>query len=358
MITTMNTRFKFLLFLLLLATSACRFTSQKGEIVEALKSGGVNKISISGKPSLRGVDVVDKNIAWVSGSKATFARSIDGGKTWLSGKIGNDTLLDFRDIHAFSAESAIAISAGSPARIYKTVDGGKTWDLRYENTDSLVFFDSFDFCDEMHGVACSDPVNGNFLFIMTNNGGMTWYPIDTTILPKPQGHEAGFAASGTSVVCSLDGTILFGTGGDAVRTIRSGNFGNTWDALQTPIKSGASYGIYTICPIENSSYIAAGGCWEKPDEAIQNVAISSDAGKNWTLTKTFPSGFCSCIRYLKKSKSIVTCGTNGADMSKDMGNTWEKLPIKGCNAFDVSDDEAFIVFAGSKGDIAFISSSR
>lgn len=344
------------MLLFLLGIYSCSSSQHKSKLLSELISGNINECLIPSKPSLRGVDILNNKIVWISGSKATFARSIDGGKTWNNGKIGNDTLLDYRDIHAFSAESAIAVSAGTPARIYKTVDGGKSWSLRYENTDSLVFFDSFDFCDDMHGIACSDPVQGNFLFIMTNNGGFTWYPVNVNSLPKPSGHEAGFAASGTSVVCSINGVIMFGTGGDVARVFRSEDYGNTWEALQTPIKVGdASYGIYSICPLDDNSYIITGGSWQKPDEAIDNVAISTDSGKSWSLTKAFPSGFRSCIKYLPRLKSIVTCGSNGVDISMNMGKLWEKTLMKGYNAVDISKSEDFIVFVGSEGKIAWVS---
>jgi len=310
-----------------------------------------------GKPSLRGVDVLNHSIVWVSGSQGTYARSIDAGNTWKYGKINNDTLLDFRDIHAFSAESAIAISAGSPARIYKTVDGGDTWSLRYENADTLVFFDSFDFCDDMLGIACSDPIRGDFFFIKTINGGETWDTVNFSGLPKPLDVEGGFAASGTSVVFSSNGTILFGTGGAEARIIRSDNFGKTWEAIGTPIKAGeSSYGIYSIGFLDDETYIITGGCWQKQDEAIDNVAISTNSGKNWSLTNSFPSGFRSCIKVLPRSKSLVTCGTNGVDISLNVGETWNKTNIQGFNAIDVSSSEDFIVFVGSQGKISFVSS--
>ncbi|RPH34218.1 MAG: photosystem II stability/assembly factor-like protein [Bacteroidales bacterium] len=344
------------LFLLTFALFSCTSSKQKNDLLDKLVFGNVNEYTIPNKPSLRGVDILDAQIVWVSGSKGTYARSTDAGITWKVGNINNDTLLDFRDIHAFSAESAIAISAGSPARIYKTVDGGQTWNLKYENTDSLVFFDSFDFCDANRGLACSDPIRGNFLFIKTTNGGETWDTISYNLLPKPLSIEGGFAASGTSVICTANGTILFGTGGTEARIIRSNDYGNMWEAFKTPLMAGEpSNGIYSIGAIDEKSFIIAGGCWQKPDEAINNVAISTDSGKSWSLTKTFPSGFRSSIKYLPSSKSIVTCGTSGVDISMDIGKTWKKTPLHGYNAMDISNTDDFIVLVGSQGKIAFAS---
>src|SRR4051794_22503429 len=36
---------------------------------------------------LRGVSAVDDRVAWASGDKGTFLRTIDGGKTWTSGVV-------------------------------------------------------------------------------------------------------------------------------------------------------------------------------------------------------------------------------------------------------------------------------
>lgn len=344
--------------LFLLGLCSC-VSNNKSDLIEKIQSGKVREYSLPNKPSLRGVDVLDSKVVWVSGSKGTFARSIDAGITWRNGKINNDTLLDFRDIQAFSAESAIAISAGTPARIYKTIDGGETWTLKYENRDSLIFFDSFDFCDANRGFACSDPIRGNFLFIRTVNGGETWDTINFDVLPKPLKIEGGFAASGTSMIFSSKGTILFGTGGEEARIIRSDDFGKSWEALKTPIKAGeASYGIYSIGSLNDSSYIITGGCWKNQDEAIDNVAISTNSGKNWSLTKSFPSGFRSSIKYLPSAQAILTCGTNGFDVSTNMGETWKKISLPGYNAMDISNTEDLIVLVGSKGKIAVASSKK
>ncbi|MHC1703290.1 MAG: WD40/YVTN/BNR-like repeat-containing protein [Tenuifilaceae bacterium] len=346
------------IFLFVFIAFSCAPSKPKSDLLDNLKEGKHSNFILSGEPSLRGVDVLDDKIVWVSGSKGTFARSIDAGLSWQSGTINNDTLLDFRDIHAFSAESAIAISAGSPARIYKTMDGGISWILKYENTDSLVFFDSFDFY-ENRGFACSDPIRGNFFFIKTNDKGETWDTVSYNGLPKPLDIEGGFAASGTSVVCSANGTVLFGTGGSEARIIRSNDFGQSWEAITTPIKAGeASYGIYSIATLDDQNYIITGGCWQKPDEAIDNVAIYNDSNKRWSLTKTFPSGFRSCIKYLPSSKTIITCGTNGVDISIDMGDSWIKTQLPGFNAIDVSINDDFIVLVGSRGKIAFASSKN
>src|SRR3954454_23314719 len=62
--------------------------------------------------SFRGVSAVDANICWVSGSKGTVLRTIDAGKHWTKLPVFNADKLDFRDVEAFDANTAIIMSAG------------------------------------------------------------------------------------------------------------------------------------------------------------------------------------------------------------------------------------------------------
>ena len=63
------------------------------------------------RASFRGLSVVDAKTVWVSGSRAKFLRTSDGGTTWKLDSIAGADSLDLRDIHAFDATSAVAISA-------------------------------------------------------------------------------------------------------------------------------------------------------------------------------------------------------------------------------------------------------
>src|SRR6201994_1475728 len=86
-----------------------------------------------GKPtSIRGLSVVDDNVAWVSGSKGTIAITTNGGKTWDWQQVKGFENADFRDIEAFSSKEAIIMSSGTPALILKTTDGGQNWKVKYK----------------------------------------------------------------------------------------------------------------------------------------------------------------------------------------------------------------------------------
>ena len=86
---------------------------------------------------LRGVSAVSGQVAWASGERGTVLLTTDGGRSWQPRSIEGAAALDLRDIEAFDAHKAVAMSAGpgSASRIYRTVDGGATWSLRYTATE-------------------------------------------------------------------------------------------------------------------------------------------------------------------------------------------------------------------------------
>lgn len=165
------------------------------------------------KTSFRGLSVVDDQTIWVSGSRGTVARSIDGGKTFTYNQLKGYEKSDFRDIEAFDDKRAVIMSSGTPAYILKTINGGQTWKEVYKNTDTAYFLDAMDFWDDKRGMLVGDPINGHFVLLQTNNGGETWQELDTTKTPKAMEGEAVFAASGTSLRCLDKKTFGFVTGG-------------------------------------------------------------------------------------------------------------------------------------------------
>src|SRR5689334_14288061 len=172
------------------------------EFGSATASGQWQPETMKSDADFRGVCAVGPDVAWVSGTKGTFARTTDGGKTWSVGTVPGADKLDFRDVEAFGADTAYLLSAGpgEDSRVYKTTDGGKTWKLQFKNAEPKAFFDAIAFWDEKHGIALSDPVDGKFLLVATDDGGATWAPLAEKSRPAALPNEGCFAASGTCLV--------------------------------------------------------------------------------------------------------------------------------------------------------------
>ena len=301
---------------------------------------------------LRGVSAVSEQVAWASGAGSTVLRTVDGGATWQKLSVTTDAL-DFRDVDAIDAKTAYILSIGNgPAsRIYKTSDGGATWQLQFKNDDPKAFLDAMSFWDADHGIAFGDSVDLHFYILITNDGGHTWSRVPPTSLPPAQANEGAFAASGTNIAVYGKSHAWIGTGAAAKsRVLRTIDGGHTWQAADTPLASGPSAGIFSIAFRDAHHGIIAGGDYRKEQEAVDNVAVTSDGGATWRLVKGL-SGFRSVTAYVPGTKTIIALGPSGGDYSLDDGQTWTKLDGPGFDTFSFAPRKQIGWGAGANGSI-------
>jgi photosystem II stability/assembly factor-like uncharacterized protein len=299
----------------------------------------------------RGLSAISSSVAWVGGTKGTFGRTKDGGKSWSVGIVPDADKLDFRDVEGFGEDTAYLMSAGpgEDSRIYTTTDGGKTWKLQFKNAEPKAFFNAIAFWDEKHGMALSDPVDGRFQLIVTEDGEK-WTPLAEksrhAALPK----EGCFAASGTCLITRGENDVWFCTGGAKVaRVFHSGDRGKTWNVVETPLIAGIeSAGVFSIAFRDRNHGIIVGGDYRKPDDTVATGAVTTDGGKTWKLIEK-PLPFRSAVAWVKDR--WIAVGTSGSDVSVDDGATWKPLDKEKYNsvAFTPTGDGWA---AGPKGRIA------
>ncbi len=291
------------------------------------------------KARLRGLSVVDSEVAWASGSKGTVILTIDGGKAWRARTVPGSEGLDFRDVHAVDARTAylLSIGEGDRSRIYKTTDGGETWALRYTNRDPRVFLDAIAFWDADHGLVLGDPVEGRYTILTTDDGGKSWDRAKAEGMPPSLPDEGAFAASGTCLVTRGDRDAWFGTGGAKVsRVFRSTDRGKTWTAHETPVMASApSAGIFSLAFQDADHGVAVGGDYKEPGRSGNLVALTSDGGRTWRLPKgQGPGGYRSAVSCVPgtQGRTLVAVGPGGADISLDGGESWRPLGSSGSDS--------------------------
>jgi photosystem II stability/assembly factor-like uncharacterized protein len=303
--------------------------------------------------TFRGVSTVSDAVAWASGSGGTVLRTADGGTTWQPLTVTTDRL-DFRDVDAIDARTAYALSIGNGAasRIYKTTDAGATWTSQYTNQDPSGFLDAMAFWDAAHGIVVGDSVHGAFSILLTADGGKTWTPA-SGLPPALQG-EGAFAASGTNVAVLGSSEAWFATGAAAKsRVLHTRDRGRSWTIADTPLKGGASSGAFSIAFRDATHGVVVGGDYQKDAEAIDNLAITADAGRTWTaITEHALSGFRSLVAHVPGSKtSWIAVGPQGTDWSDDDGRTWSPIAGTGFHTFSFSPSGRTGFGAGGNGTL-------
>jgi photosystem II stability/assembly factor-like uncharacterized protein len=300
------------------------------------------------RANIRGLFLVNDSIGWASGSGGTFLRMVDG-KKWISDTISGYTHLDFRDVHAFDANTALLMSAGEEGRILRTEDGGISWTEVYTRLDSGIFLDGMDF-HKWIGYCYGDPINGKFVVTRTDDHGKTWRDVDYDRLPKAIYKEAGFAASGTGMLSTEKMRFVATGGGSTARIMRTSIDQGKWEFFDTPLRSGEGCGIFSLCE-GYRSIVAVGGCYLDSTNAEANCAISKDWGKTWQLISVNqPRGYRSCVASSNLKELLVTCGRTGVEYSLEDGVSWIPFSDDGYYTCALADSTGWLM--GKRGKMA------
>lgn len=277
---------------------------------------------------LRGLSVVSSKVAWASGAKGTVLRTVDG-KAWQAMQVPDADKIDFRDIQAFDAKTAVVMGAGPGAtsRIYRTEDGGATWTLVTTNAVAEGFWDAMAFWDKDNGILFGDPVKGSFQVYTTGDGGRSWQEVAAKGL-EAMPNEGAFAASGTCLTVAGSKDAWIATGGSASsRVFHSLDRGKTWRVSSTPIPAGAAArGVFSVAFLNQKEGFAAGGDYKETRMAGTNGAYTLDGGASWTPVQVAPAGYLSVVVPVPGApRALVVAGLAGSGYSPDAGRTWKEL---------------------------------
>jgi photosystem II stability/assembly factor-like uncharacterized protein len=275
---------------------------------------------------LRGVSAISANTAWTSGSLGTVLRTVNGGQTWQNVSPPDTAALQFRDIEAFDADHAVILSIGngSDSRVYVTSDAGQHWTQTFTNDDPNAFYDCMTFFNSRRGLALSDPVDGRFRIIATNDGGSSWHVVAAD-MPAALPGEFAFAASGQCLVTDHGRRAWFGTGGAAqARVFHSDDGGESWQVSATPIHSGPTAGIFALAFRDQRHGFAVGGDFTTPTLAPDALALTKDGGARWRLVSQAPNEYRSGAAWVTGQDAVVV-GPSGSDASGDGGKTWTRF---------------------------------
>ncbi|WP_263352589.1 beta propeller repeat protein [Acidicapsa acidisoli] len=325
---------------------------------------------------LRGIYSVDGRIAWASGTGGTVLRSTDGGEHWTKCAVPDadkdGAALDFRGVQAWDSQTAILMSSGpgDKSRLYKTVDGCKSWMLALRNENPDGFWDAIRMWTPTDGFLVGDPEADSdsdhpktkFLYLSeftSWNGIVDDSVFSESVEAKPG--ESSFAASNRCLAIgpfrNKDGEAReawLATGGPSgSRVLHYSHFlggepeRQASNEVELPMfPKTPSGGIFSLDLHGSLALVAVGGDYTKPNDSIGTAAYSLDGGLHWTAAAKPPHGYRSSVAWRDELKTWITVGTNGSDISRDDGKTWQPLDDGNWNAISLP----FVV--GPKGRIA------
>jgi hypothetical protein len=333
---------------------------------------------------LRGIAAVgDGSVAWASGTNGTVIRTEDAGYLWQRCTIPPGAeKLDFRGVQAFDANTAIVMSSGPGdlSRLYKTTDGCQTWTLVFTNPDKDGFWDGIVAHvtgpkDRPTCISSTKAINGSifgdpalhrsnahdktdmpsfYLATFTINSSCSPDILNasaSSIFSGPG--EAAFAAS-NSVLYQLGQNAFWLATGRQLIQYETGYSSPHHDevisvcGMDFPLHHNTdSQGVFSFAFLPESieqlkpfridrgpkcraaDIVAVGGNYLTPDDST-STAVFTAGGRKFQLAKIMPHGYRSAVAYDAKSKTWITVGPNGTDISTDDGRNWRAVhPVAG-----------------------------
>ena len=310
--------------------------------------------------SFRGLDAVNRKVAWASGGSLSGGpgkvyRTTDGGETWEDVSPPGTEGLSLRDVEARNASTAVVLSIGEgeASRIYRTTDGGTTWTESFRNQDEAAFYNCLDFYPGgKRGLAVSDPVDGKFRIAATDDRGRTWHVLPDDGMPDSTG-EYNFSASGDCLVIA-GRTAWFGSGGADARVFRSTDRGHTWSATSSTLPAGEAAGVFALAFRTPRHGVAVGGDFAAPADGTDASAYTKN-GRTWTNggDLTHLAEDAAWLRGTRPAVLVVGEGgtIGGTSLSTDAGRTWQLVSEERFHTLDCTPQKVCWA-AGGEGRVA------
>jgi photosystem II stability/assembly factor-like uncharacterized protein len=289
---------------------------------------------------MRDISIVNANTVWVTSydgfqpfvvNTLDFSRTINGGTTWVPGRIGRDTNLVTSSIVGISATEAwvSGYKNSGGGSILHTTDGGINWVRSGPDTmfGATSFPNFVTFRDSLSGLTMGDPVGGYLEIYKTLNRGNLWTRTPAANLPALLSNEFG-----TPTFAVNKNSIWFGS--SRGRIYYTSNFGNSWAVTTVFTQTDRFFNRIAFRDSLNGLCIAV-------DNTRNYLYSTNNGGATWTeipvITNLRAGSLCAIPGtniYLSTAQSVSPFW--GTSISKDDGRTWitlEALDNRGTVAF-------------------------
>lgn len=233
----------------------------------------------NGQDGLEAVCFVSPEKGFIGGWNNYFARTEDGGQSWIPMTVGTDNWF-FLDIDFYDANhgAALAILNSGGMVVYVTADGGLNWESS-EIIDQMLFDLAYADATTLYAAGSNETV------VKSTDGGLNW--------------SVAYAGIQGMYLMGIDFNGNFGVaGGENGRILSTTDGANTWNVWAT------GYHNFEAVHVFNSDSAFVGGTDE-------DVYKTTDWGSNWMLDDNAPGD--SHIYKIKFTDDKVgfLCGSQG-----------------------------------------------
>lgn len=252
--------------------------------------GGANWKPISSIVAANSIFVDPRNASVVYAlTDRGVLKSTNGGATWARAAAGlPDTFVSLLAIDPVTTSNLYA-AAGfgiAGAGIFKSTNGGESWTALSTGLPPNVFLSSL-LVDPVTPsniyITGMVPQNGgppSFIIARSMDGGETWNPLNTTLLPNTSIRLLAIAPTAPS---TLYGVGSLSSGPLSQGIFRSTDGGQSWTAVDTGLSSGALIVSVVLDPKDPAAiYLAA----LFPFAEAGGILKSTDGGKSWRAINT------------------------------------------------------------------------
>lgn len=292
-----------------------------------------------------GVSTPSPDVVWISGSKATIARSVDAGKTWNYSTPSNSTL-EFRDIEGLDDQHAFALSIGKNgnSRIYYTNNGGDSWQLRYR-AGGNQFLNCFAIAPETNEVwGFGDSIDGKW-DLLRSTDGRNWLSSSNAVGSPPLSAEGGLAASGGCVRYGKNAWAIGTANAATARLLVKRSFGIRFKAIETPLPAGPGAGIASVWPFAEDHVLMVGGDLKHAERRPRIVEYKDDSFT--PLAEPPLSGALYSLTVTRDKQLIVSNPSGAALLPSVDSNNW--LPLSDANIWNSACNVDACYFVGKEG---------
>jgi hypothetical protein len=290
----------------------------------------------------RGIQKHKKNIYTANSNGQIYCLNL---KTKKYTQLTTKPNIELRDIYVKDKSNFLAMQSDDTCVLVHASNDNKKGFL-FSETKYNTFLDGMDINKNGFGILVGDPVNNYFQVFLTSNFGDDWKQINNENLKAKDG-EACFAASGTICQVVNDSTYYFVSGGITSFLYHSSDYGKTWNKKNIPFNNFESSGPFSMRFWNEKEGIVVGGDYLMPNDTTSNCFFTKDGGISWVKPKNTTSGYKSCV--IKAGKILYACGTNGIDVSNDLGLHWFKIGNE--NTFSMTFDKKYIYATSKNGKL-------